>query len=377
MKKLLGPCTQFQLEPFGYPVFWDITRDMRDNTWTPEEIRVGEDLAVFHELSASSDKHNQGKLHWFKALWGQLTAFDMLRSEDATLLSAMLFEPEEVKHFLIRLAWEERLHTESYRYVIQNLGLPETGKDSIYEMWMHVPAMKARVEYAEEVTIALESIWTDNRASGKVHLQGYEYPLLHKQEILQALIFWFLIFEKVWFMLNLSGPVQHLSRHGQFRAAAEQLWYIARDEVQHIRGGVELIRAFISEHPETLTPQFMSSIQTMYEECIELEARYVSYCASVSPLVGYPATDHIETAKFFANMGAKAVLIPEPFPNARHCFPWMSETMETKKETNFFERKVKEYRTGADLWEDGEDLGFSDSMYDHLGEIPPNWEEPK
>lgn len=368
MKTLLGHCTQFQLEPMAYPALWDITRSMRDNTWTPEEIGVGPDIATFHRLQQSDDPQDKTKLHYFYGLWGQLTAFDMLRSEDATALMTMLFEPEEVKHFLIRLAWEERLHTESYRYVVQNFGIPETGPDSIYEMWMCIPSMKARMKFAEQSNKKVHNIvrllWNKKGSADKLDISD-------KQALLEALIFWFLIFEGVWFMVNLSGPLQHMARAQpvgakEFEGAAKQLYYIARDEQQHIRGGIELIKVFMREQPATLDKAFLAMIQEMWEKSLALEKDYAAYCASAGQLFGYTASDHIETCQFFANRMMRSVGLPEPFVGAKHCFPWMSEVMETRREQNFFEGTVTEYRAGTDLWKEHEPTGMPDSMFDHL-----------
>lgn len=351
MKSLLGPCTQFQLEPFTYPFFWDLVeKQMMPNTWAPQEIQVGGDLAVYKNLQQDSSPASRAKLRHFNAIMGQLTAFDMLRSEDATVLLLQLIQPEEIKHFLIRLMWEERLHTASYRYIVQNLGMPETGKDSIYEMWMNVPEMRARVEYAEGISSKLAIIVKMNMDDDL-------------QIILQSMIFFFLIFEKVWFLLNLQGPVQHIARtrpgqDREFIGAAEQFQYIARDEELHILGGVNLIRAFIKEHPSTLTKSFLQSIQTMFEESLHLEDSFIQYCAKDGQLPGYSAHDHSETARFFANLGMKAINLPEPFPGAKHKFSWISEMLELKKEKNFFESRPTEYQTGGRLeWGEDEDDG--------------------
>jgi ribonucleoside-diphosphate reductase beta chain len=37
------------------------------------------------------------------------------------------------------------------------------------------------------------------------------------------------------------------------------------------------------------------------------------------------------------------------YEGASNPFPWMSEMMDLKKETNFFERRVTEYQTGGAL----------------------------
>ena len=61
------------------------------------------------------------------------------------------------------------------------------------------------------------------------------------------------------------------------------------------------------------------------------------------------STSDITTAKFFANMRMGAVGLPQPFDDAYHAFPWMSEQMELKKEKNFFETRVTDYQAGGAL----------------------------
>jgi ribonucleoside-diphosphate reductase beta chain len=55
-------------------------------------------------------------------------------------------------------------------------------------------------------------------------------------------------------------------------------------------------------------------------------------------------------------MRARSVGLDKPFPGAEHRFPWMSEMMDLKKEKNFFETRVTDYRTGGALsdWGDNE-----------------------
>ena len=76
--------------------------------------------------------------------------------------------------------------------------------------------------------------------------------------------------------------------------------------------------------------------------------------------------EHIATAKFFANMRLGSVGLPQPFEEAYHAFPWMSEQMELKKEKNFFETRVTEYQSGGALL-------FDDDPQSHDN---PGWSDP-
>ena len=50
-----------------------------------------------------------------------------------------------------------------------------------------------------------------------------------------------------------------------------------------------------------------------------------------------------------ANLRQSAVGLSEQYPGVKNPFPWMSESMDLKKEKNFFETRVIEYQTGGAL----------------------------
>lgn len=51
LKPLLGPCDSYQLEPFSYLWAWEMARQQEANTWSPEEIQVGGDVADYKSLN--------------------------------------------------------------------------------------------------------------------------------------------------------------------------------------------------------------------------------------------------------------------------------------------------------------------------------------
>ncbi len=351
-KPLLGPCDSYQLEPFAYEWAWAMARAQENNNWAPEEIQVASDVADWKSPD-TDPKHR----HLFEAVMAQLTTFDIERGDDAAETFLSVFQPAEIRHFLKRLVWEEALHTRSYRYVIENLGIPLT----IYDLWKEVPAMRARVEMAQELSApVIEWIGrATHRGRGpsdliRINVDG-------RQDLLRSLVFWFLIFEGVWFWVNLLGPIQQLSRLGRFKGAAEQFQYIARDEQSHIGFGHRLISEFMVQYPECLTEQFLTTVVNDTERAIQLEADFAAYCLKDGPILGYSVPEHVATAKLFANMRLGSVGLPQPFTDAYHAFPWMSEQMELKKEKNFFETRVTDYQAGGALQFD-DDGDWADSL---------------
>lgn len=352
-KPLLGPCDSYQLEPFEYEWAWVMSKQQESNTWQPEEIGTASDIADYKD-PATDPKFK----HLFESVMAQLTTFDIERGDDAAETFLSVFQPAEIRHFFKRLVWEEGLHTRSYRYVIENLGIPLT----IYDTWKIVPAMKARVEMAQQLSEpVLQSI--------KRQIEGrpfHEMDLAEKQALLRSLVFWFLIFEGVFFWVNLLGPIQQLARLGRFKGAAEQLQYIARDEQSHIGFGHRLIQEYMAQYPECLTNSFQDQISQDVLRAIQLEEDFVSYCLKDGPILGYSVPEHVATAKFFANMRLGAVGLPQPFDDAYHAFPWMSEQLELNKEKNFFETRVTDYQTGGALQFDDEthsdNTGWADPL---------------
>ena len=120
---------------------------------------------------------------------------------------------------------------------------------------------------------------------------------------------------------------------------------------QHIRFGQHLIQAFREQHPECFTEGFLRGVRGLFQKVIDLEADYIRYCLP-DPILGYSAEDHIETAKWYADLRLKQMDLP-PLFNAEHRFPWMGEQLSLLKEKNFFETRPTEYRTGGALkWDE-------------------------
>jgi ribonucleoside-diphosphate reductase beta chain len=353
LKPLLGPCDSYQLEPFAYEWAWAMARAQENNNWAPEEIQVGPDVADYKNPNLDP-KHK----HLFESVMAQLTTFDILRGDEIAECLLPIFQPAEIKHFLKRMAWEEGLHTRSYRYVIENLGIPL----EIYTRYQTVPEFAARVAMCERISTPLLDIL------GRTYAGATTFDTLNtrdQQAILRSMIFYFLIFEGTWFWVSLMGPLQQLSRLGVFRGAAEQFLYISRDEQQHVGFGIQLIREFMDQYPETLTREFLERIGTDAQEALFLEGDYIRHCLKDGPILGYSAEDHIATAEFFANLRLSSVGLSAPFPNARHAFPWMSEAMELNKEKNFFETRVTEYQAGGALSFDDEHCPSHDTLWDN------------
>lgn len=86
---------------------------------------------------------------------------------------------------------------------------------------------------------------------------------------------------------------------------------------------------------------------------MDLESRYADDTLPRG-VVGLNATMFKRYLRFIANRRATQIGLPELYPDAvENVFPWMSEMLDLKKETAFFERRNTDYQSGGSLrWSD-------------------------
>jgi len=134
MKQLLGNTDSLQLFPLSYPWAWDMYLENMDNHWTPREIPVANDVALWR-----SDRLSEAERHLFLSVMAQLTTFDVQRGDETAESLQGIIDPPELKHYLKRLADEEALHTWAYQFIIENMGLDPQGEELLRDAPDRVP----------------------------------------------------------------------------------------------------------------------------------------------------------------------------------------------------------------------------------------------
>ena len=76
-----------------------------------------------------------------------------------------------------------------------------------------------------------------------------------------------------------------------------------------------------------------------------------AYAVDTMPrgVLGMNAEMFREYLQFIANRRCVQIGLTQQYPGATNPFPWMSEIMDLNKEKNFFETRVTEYQSGANL----------------------------
>jgi ribonucleoside-diphosphate reductase beta chain len=202
-------------------------------------------------------------------------------------------------------------------------------------MYRELPAVATKAEWALPFTQSL----------GDPHFKTGTPE--NNQRLLRDLIAFYVVFEGIFFYVGFT-QILSLGRRNKLTGVAQQFQYILRDESMHMNFGIDVINQIKLENPDLWTDKFQNEMIELIKEGVELETRY-AYDTMPKPILGMNAKLFEEYIKFIANRRFVQIGLPEQYLGATNPFEWMSEIMDLKKEKNFFETRVTEYKTGGQL----------------------------
>lgn len=319
-----------QLMPLKYHWAWEHYLNGCDNHWMPTEIPMGEDIALWKSDRLSADDR--------LVIMRNLGFFATAESLVANNISLAIFRyvtNAEARQYLLRQAFEEAIHTHTFHYIVESLGLDER---EIFGMYNDIPAIRAKDEFEMKLTVELlDPTFTTETDAGA-------------QKFLENLIGYYVIMEGIFFY---AGFAMVLSFHRQnlMKGIGEQFQYILRDETIHLNFGIDLINGIKEENPHIWTPEFQAAMSERIAEAVELEMAYARDCLP-NGVLGLNAPLFEEYVQYIADRRLERIGLPKQY-GATNPFPWMSETIDLGKEKNFFESRVTDYRRGASLsWDE-------------------------
>lgn len=316
MKKLFTENTEtYNLSPLSYPFAYSMYKTARKNFWNPEEVNMGSDIASYRTLSLEEKE-------MFLDVFATLTTSDLVIQENIALRLYSILDIPEIRLWLGHQISDESLHSHTYQHCIEALGL---GEDTIYKRYL-----------------TKEVIWN------KFKLGETYAALLNSDNIdvkIASIAFYYLGWEGIWFYHGFT-PILSLGKRGAIPGTISQLLYIARDEVTHVAFGVALLRTLQDEG--FLTIPVKGYIKAAMLNLVRVETNFANEI--IPNTINYNAEMHINHTKYMVNYRLSQIGMEPLYPE--HTLPactWLSEMLETKKERNFFETKVTEYRSASSL----------------------------
>jgi ribonucleoside-diphosphate reductase beta chain len=321
-----------QLVPFKYEWAWDKYLIGCANHWMPNEISMSADVALWKSVDGLTPDE---RLIIERSL-GFFSTADSLVANNLVLAVYRHITNPECRQYLLRQAFEEALHTHSYQYIIESLGMDES---KVFNMYHEIPCVANKAAWALPFT---ESLADPNFHTG---------TLAANQRLLRDLIAFYVDFEGIFFYVGFV-QVLSLGRRNKMIGTSEQFQYILRDESMHLNFGIDVINQIKIENPELWTESFKAEARKLIREGVELEYQYALDTMG-GGILGLNPGMFKEYLEYIANRRCLQIGLEEMYSGATNPFPWMSEVIDLKKEKNFFETRVTEYQTGGTLsWDD-------------------------
>ncbi len=315
-----------QLMPLKYKWAWEHYLNGCANNWLPTEVPMAKDIELWKSNNLSDDER-----HVIMRNLGFFSTAESLVGNNIVLAIFKHVTNPEARQYLLRQAFEEAVHTHTFLYICESLGLNE---GEVFNMYNEIPVIKNKDAFEMKLTA---DVLNDGFST-----QTFEGA----QKFLENLIGYYIIMEGIFFY---SGFVMILSFHRQNKMTGigEQYQYILRDETIHLNFGIDLINGIKEENPHLWTPEFQKHIVNLIQEAVELEIAYAEDCLPRG-ILGLRASmfrDYVQHVadRRLERIGLKAIY------KSKNPFPWMSETIDLNKEKNFFETRVTEYQTAANL----------------------------
>jgi ribonucleoside-diphosphate reductase beta chain len=297
------------------------------NNWTPDEVNMQRDVEMWNSPNALTEDERR------VVMWnmGFFSTAESLTANNIVLAIYRHVTNPECRQYLLRQAYEEAVHTDTFIYCCDTLGL---NPDEVYSMYETIPSIKAKDDFVVEMTKTIFN--PDFEIKTTEDIQKFVYDLVGYYIIMEGIFFY-------------AGFVMMLSflRQNKMVGVGEQFQYILRDESVHLAFGADLINTIAGEFPEIWTAEFTAEITERIKQSVELEYEYAKD-ALPRGILGLNTEAIYEYLKYIADRRLERINLSKVY-GSENPFPWMSEVIDLRKEKNFFETRVTEYQTGGNL----------------------------
>ncbi len=299
------------------------------NNWVPEEVPMQQDVELWKRQGQGALSEEERRM----ILWnlGFFSTAESLTANNLVLAIYQHITNPECRQYILRQAYEEAVHTDTFIYCCDSLGLDP---EEVFNMYETIPSIKEKDDFVVNMT---KSVFDPNfNTHGSENIQKFVHDLVGYYIIMEGIFFY------AGFAMMLS-----LLRSNKMVGIGEQFQFILRDETVHLAFGADLINTIVKENPAIWTPAFQDLLTKNIKKGVELESKYAED-ALPRGILGLHADVVKEYLKYIADRRLERIGLKKVY-DVKNPFPWMSEIMDVKKEKNFFETRVTEYQTSGNL----------------------------
>ena len=318
----------FNILPLKYTWAYDLYKKMKANHWEPEDVPMQKDCEHWRDTSGMISDVDR----WIiKMGIGYFSAAEGIVGDNILHVIREAVTAPELKLVLGRHAQEENIHADSLVYMISSLGINPHECEAMFE---DVKTIKNKTDFVVSNSRALRRDMDLTDHDNKLALAKNIFLFGQCMEGTQ--------------FYGLFGMVLALYRQNKFPGIGQMFSYTLRDESNHIELLRQLFQDLVDENPEIWTDEFREELRSTMAEAIALEKQFIRDCLPVAA-VGLTADEFGSYIDYIGDRRLVGVGLEPLHKNLENPLPWLSEMMEIRKETNFFEGRVTEYRRGINL----------------------------
>ena len=310
------------LKPVRYPWAMDLYDQAVANTWFPNEIQLGEDLADFGRMT-DEEKHA------VTFLMSYFNPNELLVNKALAFGVYPYLSAPEAHLYLAKQMWEEANHCMSFEYVLETFPIDRT---EAYESHVTVPSMAAKeefeVRYIRRMTEQTLDIGTT---------EG-------KRDFVRNLVAYNIILEGIWFYSGFMVALSFRQRN-LLRNFGSLIDWIVRDESLHLKFGINLILTVLEENEDLQTPEFADEIRQMVLDAVAMEEQY-NRDLLPHGILGLNADYVNQYVQYLADRRLEELGF-EPHFGASNPAKWMATANDTLQLVNFFEATNTSYEVNA------------------------------
>lgn len=324
MTSILGTGIQegLLLKPVTYRWAMDLYDQAVANTWFPNEIQLGEDLADFARMT-------DDERHALTYLMSYFNPNELLVNKALAFGVYPYVNAAECHLYLAKQMWEEANHCMAFEYVLETFPID---REQAYESHVSVPSMAAKEEFEVRYIRRMTEDTLDIAT-----VEG-------KQDFVRNLVAYNVILEGIWFYSGFMVALSFRQRN-LLRNFGSLIDWIVRDESLHLKFGINLILTVLEENPEIATEEFAAEIRQMILDGVTMEEAYNRDLLPTG-ILGLNAQVVNDYVRYLTDRRLEELGF-EPEFNVANPAKWMAAANDTFELVNFFEATNTSYEVNA------------------------------
>jgi ribonucleoside-diphosphate reductase beta chain len=310
------------LKPIRYQWAMDLYDQAVANTWFPNEIQLGEDIADFKKMTDE-------ERHAVTFLMSYFNPNELLVNKALAFGVYPYVSAAECSMYLAKQMWEEANHSMSFEYVLETFPID---REAAYASHVDIPSMARKEEFELSYIRRMTEQTLDITTT-----EG-------KKDFVRNLVAYNVILEGVWFYSGFMVALSFRQRN-LLRNFGSLMDWVVRDESLHLKFGINLILTVLEENPDLQTEEFATEIKQMILDAVAMEEDYNNDLLP-NGILGLNATYINQYVKYLADRRLEELGF-EAHYNVSNPAKWMAAANDTLQLVNFFESTNTSYESNA------------------------------